>query len=158
MTKDEALKLFSYKEGKLYWLIQANPRAPKGKKAGSYSGSYIVTRWQRKSWYVHRLIFLMHHGWLPVEVDHIDLDKTNNRIENLRASTSSENKFNAPIRSHNSSGIKNVSWHKRNKKWRVDIRENGAVHSIGMFDDLEFAELVAVESRAKYHGKFARHA
>jgi len=65
------------------------------------------------------LIFLYHHGYLPKFVDHIDGNKKNNRIENLREATKSQNAMNQKVSTRNTSGIKGVMWHKRDKKWFV---------------------------------------
>ena len=67
-----------------------------------------------------------------------------------------QNAYNTKIRTNNTSGVKGVSWHKKDKKWRVRVCVDGVNNFIGNFDDLELAELVAIEARDKYHGKFAR--
>ena len=97
----------------------------------------------------------MFHGYLPKCVDHIDRDQTNDRIENLRAATVAENQRNVALRKDNSSGVKNVCWNKRSKKWGVQLSFNGKIRHFGHYDNLELAELVALEARAKFHGKFA---
>lgn len=56
----------------------------------------------------------------------------------------------------NNTGIKNVSWEAAKQKFRVALQVNKVRKFFGYFDDLELAELVAVEARAKYHGAFAR--
>ena len=110
-----------------------------------------------KSYSVHRLVWLMHHGVLPEFLDHINGNKLDNRIENLRPATKSQNNQNKRLYSNNTSGVKGVCWHKRIKKWQVNVRVNGKQKSFGFFDDIELAELVASEARNKLHGQFARH-
>jgi len=92
---------------------------------------------------------------MPLEVDHIDADRHNNQIENLRAATSAQNQRNKPLQRNNTSGHKNVRW--ANGKWAVELKINGKAKYFGRFEDLELAALMASEVRDKYHGEFARH-
>ena len=106
---------------------------------------------------LHRMVFLYHKGYLPKIIDHIDNDRTNNRIENLREVTQQQNCLNRVAHKNNRSGYKNVYWHSAMNKWSVLVNVNGARKTIGYFDDVELAGLVAQEARAKFHGEFARH-
>jgi len=99
---------------------------------------------------------MYHYGWLPDEIDHIDANPNNSRVENLRAATRTENQYNARLRADSTSGAKNVQWYKQTKKWRVVLRVNKTRKHIGFFNDFELAELVATEARDKFHGAFAR--
>lgn len=157
ITQELAHELFEYRDGALYWKVFTNPRAPVGAKAGSFNQ-------HNQRWYVrvnkvryleHRLIFLWHKGWLPKEVDHINSDRLNNKIENLRAATKSQNQQNKPLQTNNTSGSKNVRY--KNGKWQVDLKVKSKLIYIGRFDDLEFADLVATMAREKYHGAYANH-
>ena len=112
---------------------------------------------QKKAYKLHRVIFLWHHGYVPSEVDHIDGNKANNHIENLRSADTKVNKYNAGRRINNKSGCKNVSWDKNNRKWVVRLRINLTKRYFGSFNDLELADLVATEARNKYHKEFANH-
>lgn len=112
---------------------------------------------------LHRMIYLWHHGHLPKTLDHIDGDRANNKIENLREATQQQNCLNRKHHSNSKSPYKNVylqsptknsEW-KRN--WVVSISIEGKRKYIGSFDDLELADLVAMEARDKFHGRFARH-
>lgn len=142
--------LFVYKDGDLY--------GKDGKKAGRVdSQGYVVVRVKGKDVRAHRVIFCMHHGFVPSFVDHADGNKTNNKIENLRQCSISENSTNKKLGANNTSGAKGVSWHKATGKWQVNISVNKRQRNFGYFEDFEFAELVAVEARNKYHGCFARH-
>ena len=145
-SRDEANELFKYIDGKLY--VQAGC---------SNSNGYRVVTHKEKRDLEHRVIFLMEHGYVPDVIDHIDGNPENNQIENLRAATKSQNSANQkPIRANNTSGARNVNWHKKIGKWAVNITYNKIRKSIGYYDDFELAELVAVEARAKYHGDFSR--
>jgi hypothetical protein len=159
ITQELAHQLFEYRDGALYWKIKPCRRDPIGTKAGHFDlvRGYTSINYQRKRYYLHRIIFLMQHGFLPAEIDHIDGNKTNNKIENLRACSHSENGFNKAAQSNSKSGVKNVSWSKIRNKWIVFIKSNNKQKNIGGFDDLELAELVAIMAREKYHGAYANH-
>lgn len=89
--------------------------------------------------------------------DHINNKTDDNRIENMRLATVSENNQNARMRKDNTSGVKGVSWNKRDKVYAVAISVNGKRKIVGTFVDFELAELVANEARDKFHGKFANY-
>ena len=153
----KALEVFELKDGQLYW---KKPRI--GIKVGSPAGhkradGYYMTSIDGKLVYVHRVIYGMVHGHIPKVIDHINGNPSDNRIENLRAATTSQNTFNAGLRSTNKSGVKGVCWHKQSNKWRAQIYLNGKQKFLGTFDDLHLAEQAAIEARNQYHGEFARH-
>ena len=150
---------FEYKDGDLYWKIMTNPSKKLiGKKAGcKSSGAYGVVNLDSKAYSIHKVIFCMHHGWMPPIVDHINLVCDDHRIENLRAATHVTNNYNKIVQKNNKVGIKNVCWSKQNKKWFVQLTQNKKRIFKAYFDDLELAELVATEARNKYHGEFANH-
>jgi len=158
LTQEEAHRLFEYKDGELYWKNCTSPAVKNGSKAG-HSNSYGYWRIETKfgSLAAHRVVFLMHHGYMPKVVDHIDGNKLNNKIENLRAATYTENSYNSCISKRNTSGAKNIRWREDQRKWRVQLTVQGKNVNIGQFADFEFAELVAQEARSLFHGQFARH-
>jgi hypothetical protein len=99
----------------------------------------------------------MLNGYVPPILDHIDGNRSNNKIENLRAATVSQNLQNSKTYKSNTSGIKGVSWEKDRNKWKVQIMLRGKNKVIRNLEDLELAELVAIEVRNKYHGEYANH-
>jgi hypothetical protein len=156
ITQEELKELFEYKDGQLLAKVKYYPNTRIGVPIGGVNSlGYMQTSIHNKKYYLHRLIFLYHYGYFPESVDHIDHDRTNNRIENLRAATLQENNCNLGMRATNKSGVKNVHWNKTNKNWNVTLRHKNKSMYFGSFDDLELAELVACEARAKYHGRFA---
>lgn len=158
MDQKTALELFEYRDGKLYWRDDRTNGVKKGNLAGCRSTKYVQLKLRRKTFYEHQIVFLMHNGYIPEEVDHIDADRHNNRIENLRAATRLQNSLNMPTRADNKSGHKNVCRHAAANKWQVSVKANGKRMNFGLFEDLELAALVASEARDKYHGEFARTA
>ena len=157
MTKDQLNQIFIYENGKLYWKI---PR--KGINVGDRAGTTLSTGYRSilingKRQMEHRVIFMMHNNFLPKEIDHIDGNPLNNCIENLRETNRSSNMQNTKVLKNNTSGFKNVYWHKISNKWKVQLSVNKQRMFFGSFDDLELADLVAQEARNKYHGEYACH-
>lgn len=151
ITKELLDSLFVYNEGELF-------RKKNGKKAGGFNGmGYIYVNIKGKKYQIHRLIYLMLKGYLPEKIDHIDGNPANNKIENLRPVNHSQNMHNSAIPCNNTSGFKNVCWHKRSKKWQVRLSVNNKNKNFGMFRDIELANLVAEEARILYHGEYARN-
>jgi hypothetical protein len=152
-----AREALEYRDGALYW--KDRPLAKRiGERAGSVnSNGYRTLRVGGKTMREHRIIFALHHGYMPIVVDHINNDRTNNRIENLRAATIKENQLNSRTRVTSSSGVKNVHWHKATGQWQVMVRTNGKRKHVGLFDDLEDAKAAAILWRNKYQGEFANH-
>jgi hypothetical protein len=150
---------FEYKEGALYWKINTNKsKKLTGKRAGCYSsGAYGVVNLDGKNYSIHKVVYCMHTGEMPVVVDHINRIKTDHRIENLRAADHHTNNYNKETQKNNKLGVKNVCWNEQNKKYWVQVRAKGKTVVSKMFDSLELAELVATEARDKFHGKFANH-
>jgi hypothetical protein len=103
---------------------------------------------------------LMHRAIMntpsKMETDHIDGDGLNNRRSNLRIATTSENQRNRGLSANNTSGFKGVSWQKRTKKWRAEIRSNGVYWWLGDFDTPEAAHAAYVAASERLHGEFGR--
>jgi hypothetical protein len=155
--RDAVRTAFTYDDGVLRWRVSPSRNVKIGDPAGSPNQrGYLQIQWNRKLFVAHKLIFAYHHGWTPPIVDHIDGDISNNKIENLRAATVSENQCNAKRRSNNSSGYKNVRKHGR--KWQVCIIKDGRRHYYGCYEDPQEAAIIAQRAREKLHGTFARHA
>ena len=150
--------LFEYRDGELYWKNHKAPRIRANRLAGTInSNGYRVVRFLDNVYRIHRLIYFMFHKKFPKLVDHINGNKLDNRIENLREATRSENLLNQKRRKNNQSGIKNVSFHTKSQKWRIQFRVNKKNYSYGSFDSLEEAAKVAKQKRNELHKEFARH-
>jgi len=105
-----------------------------------------------------RIIFFLANGYLTKgrEIDHIDGNPLNNRVENLREATSSQNSCNAKIQKNNTSGHKGIIWDKERQKWVVRITLEKKTFYLGRYGNLEEAVKVSKENRQKLHGKFGR--
>jgi hypothetical protein len=159
MEQKRVHECFDYLDGVLYWKIKPAIRVKVGQPAGTLDKKtgYYRLNVDLKTYKIHSLIFLYHNGYLPNFVDHVDGNKINNKIENLRAATRSQNCMNQKISTKNTSGTKGVMWHKRDKKWFVQLRVNSKCHSFGYYDDKELAELVAIEATNKFHKEFSAY-
>jgi len=158
LTQQQALDLFEYREGKLFWRINASPLAQIGMEAGSPAASgHLKIGYRYKYYFVHRLVYLMFNGGIPRFIDHINGNPRDNRIENLRAATAAQNAQNKKLNCNSTSKIKNVHWSAKRNNWQVQMNIHGKYTFIGTFKDLELADFVASEYRDKYHGEFATH-
>jgi hypothetical protein len=159
LTQEYLQSLFNYIDGYLYRTKTTASRAKANSVAGGINkpSGYFQIQIKNTKYKAHRLIFLYHHGYLPKIIDHIDGDKLNNKIENLREATHRQNCFNSGKRKHNTSGYKNVVWHKSAKRWVVRIFVNGKNKHFGCYFDKEIANFVAETMRYKYHKEFANN-
>ena len=159
ISQNELLKLFEVKDGVLYWKVN---KPYSRYKAGDIAGrkvkdGYMQVCVNRIRILNHQVVFKMFYGYIPKTIDHIDGNVSNNRIENLRPATLSQNQYNSKTSTRNKSGVKGVHWNVSRKKWHVQLSVNGKQTTFGLYNDLELASLVAQEARDKYHGVFANH-
>jgi len=119
---------------------------------------YMATKISGEHYCIHKLVWLWHYGVMPDQIDHINRNSLDNRIENLRLASSCENMSNRKIFSNNTSGCKGVSWHKLRNRWFAYVNFQKKRKCLGYFDDLELAELVSTEARDLYHGKYTQNA
>ena len=151
LTQDHVKSLFDYRDGQLY--RKSNGKISACKHADGYLRSHI----NNKIYYNHRLIFLIHYGYMPTFIDHIDGNPANNKIENLREVTNGQNQHNKTINANNKSGVKNVHWSNSMKKWCVQISVDNKIKTVGFYDGLELADHAAQEARKMYHGEYANN-
>lgn len=159
VTADDAHRLLRYdpEMGHLYW----NPRPPgRGRNrvrfnvpAGSLApDGYIKLNVGGKIHRAHRVIWLMVKGYWPVDtIDHINRIRSDNRLDNLRAATRSENQQNLPVRSDNQSGTKGVAWQPTMSKWWAYINIHGKRTSLGYFLHAEEASKARKAAELELH-------
>lgn len=105
----------------------------------------------------HRAAFLLMTGeWPKDEVDHIDLDKSNNRWKNLRHATMAENRTNVRVRPNCISKMKGAHYRKSINKWSSKISINGKPIHLGIFDSPEKAHMAYCSAVEKYKKDFLR--
>ena len=153
LTQEYLKEKFTYKDGEL--IRNSNGKIVQCSQSKWHR--YLRIFIDGKAIALHRVIFLYHHGYMPKVTDHIDGDRYNNKIENLREVTQQQNCLNKAHHKNSSSPFKNVHFDKGMNKWRVCMNINGVRKIFGYFADIELADLVAQEARSKYHGEFARN-
>lgn len=112
-----------------------------GKRAGSaHHEGYRLVGLFGKRIQEHRLAWLFFYGAEPPgELDHINMDRSDNRIANLRLATRSENMRNRGAQGNNKTGFKGVHWHAASKRFRAQIQINGERRCLGLFTTAEEA-------------------
>lgn len=109
----------------------------------------------RKLYRANRLVFLYVTGEFPdKDIDHINRIKHDDRWDNLRLATRSQNSSNSPLKKSNTSGFKGVVWDTDRNKWRVQIRISGKKTTLGRFDCYEKAVSVSREALMREFGEF----
>jgi hypothetical protein len=166
-TPEELRQLLRYEPetGKLFWRERGAGFTDRQRSAfnGTYAGKealacvgnhgYRCGTIIRRNVLAHRIAWAIHFGvWPTDELDHVDGNRTNNRIANLRAATSQDNKKNRAIRSDNKSGATGIDWRPREKLWAARL----AGKSIGYFRTKDEA-IVARKSAEVLLGYSERH-
>lgn len=159
ITAEDARRLLNYdpSTGQFTWRISPNRRIRPGRTCSVVnSHGYIRIMIKQKSYTAHRLAWLYVHGeWPPHEVDHINGNRTDNRICNLRLATTRQNQGNRRLQKNNMSGVKGVSWHAAHQKWMATIRKNGRKTHLGYFANKEEAASAYQKAAILIFGQFA---
>jgi hypothetical protein len=148
-------ELFEYCDGHLYRKIGQGGQLIGAKAGGRSSNGYINVRIDGTLYMTHRIIYLMHFGVLPKYIDHINQNKLDSRIENLRESTCSQNLGNVGRRSDNTSGCPGVQWNAINNNWRVILTYEGKRHEVGSFKELKDAIVARNLKHRELYGEFS---
>ena len=159
ITQKELKDILRYNEktGIFTW-VNSKSGVSKNMAAGTKTYSkYIRIIINKKSYFAHRLAWLYVYGYFPSYIDHINTDKSDNRLCNLREATNSENQCNKKLTKNNTSGVKGVSWFARDNNWRARIQFNGSNFHLGYFDTLNEAKNAVDKARLKLHGEFSNH-
>lgn len=141
-TQQQVQDRFDYHAttGLFYW--KSSPRGGwAGKQAGTViNNGYVVIEVDGRPVLAHRLAWFYSYGvWPRGEVDHENRVRADNRIDNLRDVDKAGNQANASTRSDNTSGVRGVSWNKRQQKWVARHQVNGERRCLGHFETLELA-------------------
>lgn len=152
-SQEMLLYLFEYKDGKLL-----NKTNSKQRKIGTQVGyknkyGYIVCKINSKSYYVHRLIWMMFFGSLNgKDIDHINGNRSDNRLENLRLATRTENNRNLRKAKENSkTKLIGSCFHKKSGKFIAQIQNNGKYEYIGLFETAEDAHNAYINRKREIH-------
>jgi hypothetical protein len=143
-TQGEIKEVWEYKKGQLWWKERG-----RGRRMNRPVGSVCTTGYRRVGtgrFLEHAIIYIYHYGKIPkgLEIDHIDGDKLNNKIINLRSVTKKENHMNRKT-------AKGYCFHKKNRKWLAMLRVDGELMNLGSFSTTVKARQAYLNAKAKYH-------
>lgn len=159
ITPQELHELLEYRDGTLYWRKRDTPQWDKvnaGNPVRSKTGPYLYFSISGKRYAVHRAVWAMLKGaWPSSQIDHINRDPLDNRIENLREATPLQNSGNTGIWKTNSSGYRGVSFHKATGKWRAYTSKGNVHKSLGYYLSPEAAAIAYNKAALEYFGEFA---
>ena len=151
LTAENVREVFDYDEetGKLYWRVDSNKNNLAGSEAGKLYGDqrYLKISWGRCI-LVHRVVWLWFYGeWPKYTVDHIDGDKFNHRLENLRDVTTQENSkgFKTPYGSMQINGVSHSSG-----RFIVKIRRDKIGYTLGSYETLLEAACARKSAELEY--------
>jgi hypothetical protein len=161
ITQEYLKELFAYDNGNLIWKIKKSNNTKVNSLAGSLKTCKGKKYWSicvdNKHFGAHRLIYCWHHGCMPEnEIDHIDGNGLNNKIENLREATRIENAKNLQKYSRNTSGTTGVSFHKETNKWVAYIQVNKKMMYLGEYKEIKDAIDVRKNAEKTYFKQWAR--
>lgn len=140
--------------GVFTWKIDQSKRAKKGVVAGS-NWKYTLIGINKGRYYAHRLAWIYVYGDFIGHIDHINEDKNDNRISNLRLCDKPRNMQNRGKQVNNTSGFKGVTFSKQTGKWIVQIWAFGKKQCIGGFITPEAAYKKYLELSKDMHGEFS---
>ncbi len=151
----EASGSFKYEPstGLIFRLVSAG-RGKAGSVAGrKNSAGYIDIQYHGRRYAAHRLAWLLVHGrWPSNQIDHINGERSDNRLSNIRECTHAENHQNRALRSDNKSGCPGVYWAKHASKWCARIKVKGSPRRlIGYFDSVETASDAYLAAKRELH-------
>lgn len=153
MNQELVRALFTYQDGHLFWKVNLSPSIQAGKKVEyKTTNGYKRKILFRKSYGVHKLIWMYHFGDIPNDkvVDHIDGNPSNNHIKNLRLATISENKLNSKLSKLNTSGCVGVVYRPERGTWVAQISLNNKYKHLGTFTSFEEAKQARLAAEKEY--------
>jgi hypothetical protein len=158
LTQEELKKILHYdaNSGIFTYLISTNNRVKKDDRAGNnHNAGYEDISINYKKYLLHRLAWLYIYGELPKnQIDHIDGNKKNNCISNLRECNYSQNNQNIRMRKDNTTGYKGVVIDKRDGAFMARCHVNGKCNNLGRFKTPELASAAYQSFAKQHHGEF----
>lgn len=147
------------KTSKLYWKKNSsNPKMRRsGLQAGTIVNGYLQISIDDIKYKAHRLVWLFVHGeWPTGDIDHINGDRLDNSISNLRVATLSQNGKNKSFFKNNTSGYKGVSFCKSRNSFEAKIKSDGKSIFLGRYISAEKAHEAYQKASNRLHGEYAR--
>ena len=149
---------YTSETGDFHW-IENKGRSRAGTLAGAkHNCGYVCIGIDGKLYLAHRLAIVLSGFSLSKnqQVDHINGDRADNRLENLRVASHAENCQNTKARAHNKSGMKGVGYEPKRKMWRARVSINKKTVWLGYFNSPEKAHAAYCAAAKKLHGEFFR--
>ena len=152
-SQQELQEWFDYKDGDFYRMKTNSNRVKVGSKVGYVNTNKqtgkqcIFVGFNHKMYLIHRLIWAWHGYSLEPnqQIDHIDGNRLNNCIENLRPASNKQNQENRKsAQKNNKTGVKGVCWSKAKKKWEAYISHNGTKKHLGYYENIEDAKAARI--------------
>lgn len=143
--------------GVFTWLQSRGGTARRGSVAGNVQAKgYRYININRHLVGAHRLAWLYVHGkWPESDIDHINRNRDDNRIANLREATRSQNMRNSVRKRTAHSPFQGVCWDKQSNKWLASITSHGRLIHLGRYETAEFAHEAYVKASREVHGEFS---
>jgi len=143
--------------GIFIWTKGKQGRSVAGSRAGGVSGmGYRMICFLGDKYLEHRLAWLNFYGEWPDEtIDHINRNRVDNRIVNLRQATQQQQCWNQSLSKANKSGYRGVSWNVPTNNWQVSIAINGKSKQVGRYINLELAALAYDAAARDAFGEYA---
>jgi hypothetical protein len=133
---DHARRVLEYfpETGEIIRKVSTSARVKVGDHAGSInSKGYLTLRLNGVHVLAHRVAWVIYHGKQPIELDHINGIRNDNRIANLRECNKSEQAVNKELYKSNTSGIKGVHWVSKSNNWQARIQKSNKRINLGRF-------------------------
>lgn len=159
LTVEMVTKLLSYNSetGEFRWNERRGGKSMAGSLAGSLKPSgYLLINIYGNRYRAHHLAWFMTYGEFPAMLDHVNGDRADNRISNLRIASASQNMMNRRVSDKCSSGIKNVVVDSRTGFYRVEVSIPEGKFESKTIKTLSEAEALAKKVRAALHGEFSK--
>lgn len=155
LSFEDVDRLLAYDQvtGLLTWKVTNSNRAKAGTVTGAVNSvGYLHVCLHYKSYKAHHLAWLLSTGsWPAQQLDHINGNRADNRLDNLRECTVAENHQNKAKYRSNSSGVTGVGWYRPAKKWRAHIVLAGKQIHLGLFETIEEAAAAREKAKQRYH-------
>ena len=151
--------IFNEKTGVFTWRKRRGNIKPHSVAGTPRDNLYLQIQFNGRLYRAHRLAWFYVHGQFPpegMEIDHINGDRADNRLVNLRLATRSQNMFNAKLLKNNTSGFRGVHKCARSGLWIATFKMNGKINFLGRFSSLKEAANIAANARKNAVPEFYR--
>lgn len=159
LTQIRVKELLRYdpETGHFRWRKPTTNRVKVGSLAGhpDHQHGYRLIGVDGRVYHASRLAFLYMVGHLPDYIDHKNRDRGDDRWENLREATRSQNQMNRGVQSNSSSGLKGAHWHGQSGKWYARITVRGKTHNLGLHHTAKQAHTAYCAAVTELHGEYA---